>query len=48
MKKPLIADQNTGVTIGMILLVSAFVILHDAFEGHARPKPKILGPFLPW
>ena len=48
MKRPMIANAQTGVVVGLILVVSGFVVLHDAYDGHGRKKPAIFGPFLPW
>lgn len=48
MKRPLIADHRTGVAVGLALLGAGFVVLWDAYDGHGRTKPKLLGPFLPW
>ena len=45
---PLIADHRTGVLVGLVLLAGAFLVLHDAYDGHGRRKPLALGPFLPW
>jgi len=48
MKRPLIADHRKGQALGLVLLVAGFVVLHDAYDGHGRRKPGVLGPFLPW
>ena len=48
MKRPLIADQRTGVVVGLTLLGFGFVVLHDAYDGHGSPKPWFLGSILPW
>lgn len=48
MKRPLIADPRTGVAVGLALFAAGLVVLHDAYDGHGRNKPAILGPFLPW
>jgi hypothetical protein len=46
--RPYIADQGTEVVVGLALLVAAFVLLYDAFEGRGGKKPRLLGPILPW
>lgn len=48
MKRPLIADHRKGTAVGLVLLVGGFVVLWDAYDGHGRQKPRLLGPFLPW
>ena len=48
MRRPIIASHRTAVAVGLVLTVAGFVVLHDAYDGHGRSKPAILGPFLPW
>lgn len=48
MRRPLIADQQSAVLLGLALLTAAFVILYDAWEGRGGRKPRLLGPLLPW
>ncbi len=48
MKRPWIAHQPTAATIGILLLLSGFVVLYDAYDGRGTHKPWWLGPFAPW
>jgi hypothetical protein len=43
-----IRDPSLEKVTGLGLLVVAFVLLHDAYDGRGGKKPAILGPFLPW
>lgn len=45
---PHIQSQRLAVWVGMALLVAAFVVLYDAWDGRGGRKPPILGPILPW
>ena len=47
-RRPYIADQGAEVAVGLALLVVAFAVLYDAFEGRGAKKPRLLGPILPW
>ena len=48
MRRPIISDQRTEVGVGLVLVVVGFVLLHDAYDGRGKLKPRILGPLLPW
>jgi hypothetical protein len=48
MSRPLIADQRTGVVVGLVLLGGAFLVLHDAYDRRGRGAPWPLSALLPW
>ena len=48
MRRPVIANARTAEIAGLALLATGFFVLFDAYDGHGRAKPRILGPFLPW
>jgi hypothetical protein len=43
-----IRDQRVEAAVGLLALVAAFVLLHDAYDGRGSKKPRLLGPVLPW
>lgn len=48
MRRPFIADKQTEIVVGSALLVVAFLLLYDAWDGRGGQKPRVLGPILPW
>jgi len=48
MRRPLIANQPTAVVVGLALVVTGFVVLHDAWDGRGIKAPWWTGPFKPW
>lgn len=47
-RRPWIANRTTEIGLGLLAVVAGFCLLWDAYEGRGIPKPKILGPFLPY
>ena len=42
------AQHTRQVILGLALVAGGFWVLYRAYDGSGRPKPPLLGPFLPW
>jgi len=43
-----VSKHGQAVTVGLALVVAGFWVLYRTYDGSGRPKPRVLGPFLPW
>ena len=42
------ARHTRAVLLGLGLVGAGFWVLYRTYDGSGRPKPRLLGPFLPW
>lgn len=45
---PLIADRRLAIAAGFGSFILGAILLHDAYEGHAKDQPVWLRPFSWW
>jgi len=48
MRRPYFRNPRTAGTVGVILLVGAYVCLYDAWEARGAKTPIPLRPVTPW
>lgn len=46
--RPLVADQQVAIGLGLVAFAAGWVLLYDAWEGRGQRTPRPLRPFTWW